>query len=272
MTRDSNLKDDLDSAIGHYMTSVAAKLLDEGLPVKSLHAYGHYDDITQPDTDDVEGGIDFGSAFQRRVFPDGEVGLHWSATSGWCLFLIPNSGGGGLYDGARWLGAGLLPSPERVAAFVSSAQLDARSAGSAERPFYRTPREDLHELLKRLEEFAPEGEFSSHNYEYRFRSLQGQAYRRRVIDALLSGEDAIVDLPIRRSELQAVLHLIDYAEAADSAMRGPEDFVVPVVADLTHRIGNGYGSVLENQRALEHAQEVQRRIEEHRRKKDLEGE
>ncbi|MFM9812778.1 DUF6292 family protein [Streptomyces scabiei] len=272
MTLDSNLKDDLEYAIGRYVTAVAVKLLDEGLPVKSIHAYGHYDDITQPDTDDVEGGIDFGSAFQQSVFPDGEVGLHWSATSGWCLFLIPKSGGGGLYDGARWLGAGLLPSPERVAAFVSSARLDAPSAGSAERPFYRTPREDLHELLKRLEAFAPEGELSDHGYEYRFRELQGQTYRRRVIDALVSGDDAIVDLPIRRNELQAVLHLLEYAEAADSTARGPEDFVAPVTADLKHRMGQGYGSAQEHRQAIEHAREVQQRMEEYRRRKDLEEE
>lgn len=239
--------------------------------MKSLHAYGHYDDMSQPDTDDVEGGIEFGSAFQRSILPDGEAGLHWSATSGWCLLLIPNSGGG-MYDGARWLGAGLLPSPERVAAFVSSAQLDARSAGSAERPFYRDPREGLHELLKRLEAFAPEGEFRGHSYKYRFRSLQGRAYRRRVLDALLSGEDTIVDLPIRRSELQAVLHLIDYAEAADATTSGPEDFVAPIAADLMHRVGQGYGSAQEHRQALGHAHEVRRRIEENRRRKELEEE
>ncbi|WP_105973621.1 DUF6292 family protein [Streptomyces geranii] len=271
MTLDSNLVDDLESAIGHYVTAVAVKLLAEGLPVKSIHAYGHYDDTTQQESDDVEGGIDFGSAFQQSVFPGGEAGLHWAGASGWCLFLIPNSGGG-LYGGARWLGAGLLPSPERVAAFVSSAQLDARSAGSAERPFYRTPRENLPELLKRLEAFAPEDELREHDYEYRFRSLQGQAYRQRVIDALVSGEDAIVDLPIRRSELQAVLHLLDYAEAADSTTRGPEDFVAPVAADLTQRIGRDYGSVQAHQQALEHAQEVQRAIEEYRSRKELEEE
>jgi len=37
MTLDS-LKDDLESAIGHYVTAVAVKLLDEGLPVASIHA------------------------------------------------------------------------------------------------------------------------------------------------------------------------------------------------------------------------------------------
>ncbi|WP_413804210.1 DUF6292 family protein [Streptomyces sp. OE57] len=271
MTPDSNLKDDLESAIGHYVTAVAEKLLADGLPVKSVHAYGHHDDMTQPDTDDVEGGIDFGSAFQRSIFPDGEAGLHWAATSGWCLFLVPNSGGG-LYDGARWLGAGLLPSPERVAAFVSSAQLDARSAGSAERPFYRTPREDLSELLKRLESVAPEGEFGGHGYEYRFQALQGQAYRQRVIRALVSGDDTIVDLPIRRNELQAVLHLLEYAEAADSTARGPDDFVAPVVADLTRRVGQGHASAHEHRQAIVHAHEVRRRIEEYRRRKDLEEE
>jgi hypothetical protein len=270
MTRDSNLKDDLESSIGHYVTAVAGKLLDDGLPVTSIHAYGQYDDITQPDTYDVEGGIVFGSAFQQRVFPDGEAGLHWSATSGWCLFLIPDSGGG-LYNGARWLGAGLLPAPERVAAFVSSAQLDAHSTGSAERPFYRTAREGLHELLKRLEAFTPEGEFHGHSYEYRFNSLQGQAYRRRVIDALLSGDDAIVDLPIRRSELQAVLHLLDYAEATSNT-RGPEDFVAPVKADLAHRLGQGYGSAQDHRKVIEYAHEAQRQIEEHRRRRALEEE
>ncbi|WP_328541072.1 hypothetical protein [Streptomyces sp. NBC_00344] len=55
MTDTENLKEDLESAIGHYVTAVAEKLLTEGLPVTSVHAYGAYDDATQKDPDDVEG-------------------------------------------------------------------------------------------------------------------------------------------------------------------------------------------------------------------------
>jgi hypothetical protein len=265
MTSDPQLEDQLASAIGHYVTFVAEQLLKEGLPVTGVHAYADHEEISHPETDDVEGGISFSRAFQFEFFPGGEVILHWTGTSGWCLCSFPPKDKGGFYDNARWLGAGLLPSPERVAAFVSTVRLDPANADSGERPFYRRPREDFPALLKRLAAFTPRDEqYRRRGHDHRFRSIQGLAYRGRVIDALVSTDDTIVDLPIRRSELRALIHLIDYAEAA-GAPYGVEDFVTPFRADLTQRIGGSHDSVRKHRQAITHAHTVRQRMEEQRR-------
>lgn len=262
------LRDELESAIGHYVVDVADWLLGEGLPVTSVHAYGAYDDICQSETDDVEGGIEFGREFQDRINPGHDAALHWTGTSGWCLFL---DGGEGFYDGARWLGADLLPPPERVAAFVSVVQLDAASAGSGERPFYRTPQGDLSELLERLAGFTPQdGPYQHYGYTDRFATLAGNAYRRRVIDSLVPADDGILQLPIRKSEVHALMHMLAYLETIGSESYGPYDFVSKFHADLRQRLGQGPGSAQIHRLAAAHALEVHELMEKHQQRKRLE--
>jgi len=259
MSQRSRFGAQLEVAIGDYMAVVAGKLLEDGLPVTGVRGYGIYDD----DLDgSEEGSINFGLAFQAGLLPGGEAGLEWTGTSGW--FFALTKGQADLHEGARWLGAGLVPSPERVAAFVSSMLLDPVNTGSSERPFYRPAEQDPEELLERLAPFALEKPYRTFGYNHFFRALQGRAYRDRVLTALSTPDDAILDLPIRRSELQALLHLIDYAEVA-GAGPGVGDLVGPFAADLTQRIGHGHDSARHHRRAVTHAHEARAAEERFRR-------
>ncbi|WP_328541073.1 hypothetical protein [Streptomyces sp. NBC_00344] len=93
-----------------------------------------------------------------------------------------------------------------------------------------------------------------------------------MMEALLPSEDQIVDLPIRRGELRALLHMLEYAGAGSPASAGVEEFVAPFVADLTHRFGQGHGSAQEHREAGTHAHQVWQRMEEYRLRKKLEEE
>jgi hypothetical protein len=230
-----------------------------------MHAFGAYDDPGQGDTDDVEGGIDFGAAFQQSILPGVEAGLQWTGTSGWCLFVLPG-GTGDLYAGARWLGAGLLPPPQRVAELMSAAQLDVGHVGSDERPFYRTPRRNLPRLLERLKVFEDE----RYGYEYRFRTALGRTYRDRIINALRSDDGPLIDLPIRRGELEAIKSLLDYAEATSTGYPGPADIAVYLTADLNERLGHGRSSAQEHGQAAVHVRAEYQRVEARRRTKQEE--
>ncbi|MFE4336729.1 hypothetical protein ACFRQM_47590 [Streptomyces sp. NPDC056831] len=48
------------------------------------------------------------------------------------------------------MGAGLLPPPERVSAFLATMMVDCTMTGSPERPFYRRQGDKIPELLERL--------------------------------------------------------------------------------------------------------------------------
>jgi hypothetical protein len=49
------------------------------------------------------------------------------------------------------MGAGLLPPPARVSAFLATMMVDYTMAGSPERPFYRRQGENVAALLERLQ-------------------------------------------------------------------------------------------------------------------------
>ncbi|MGW6247897.1 hypothetical protein [Streptomyces roseolus] len=265
----------LKNAIGHYATAVAEKLLAEGTPVSSVTAWGRYDDDEDRERhhNDVEGSINLNESFVRRFLPDAEAGLHWSGTSGWCLWILPKGGAGAsgsFYDGARWLGAGLIPEPDRVAAFLSAVQLDPYSAGSADRPFYRQPLEDLSGLCERLQVHR-RLYYSNPSYEVRFDNARCGAYYDRTARALTSGADDIVNVPVRRSELEALLHLLEFAEGSSS--KPVRLFADYLAGDIAQRRGEG-GSVNVHRRALMYAIEAKERKEqaERRQQKNDDGE
>ncbi|MFF4138128.1 hypothetical protein ACFY1B_43145 [Streptomyces mirabilis] len=254
------------------MTAVAEKLLSEGTPVSSVTAFGRYDDEEQgTHHDDVEGGIRLNESFTRRFLPDAETGLHWSATSGWCLWVIPRGPagtGGTFYDGARWLGAGLIPEPDRVASFLSSLQLDPHAAGSSDRPFYRQPLHDLPGLCERLRVYR-RVEYGNPSYELRFDNARCGAYYDRTVQALTSGDEDIVNVPVRRSELEALLHLLEFAEG--SSHKPVRLFADYLAGDIAQRRGEP-GSVNEHRRALAYAIEAKERKERaERRQQDDDG-
>ncbi|MET8771176.1 hypothetical protein [Streptomyces sp. NPDC004658] len=268
------LADALENAIGHYMTAVAEKLLAEGTPVSSVSAWGRYDDDEDREKhhNDVEGNVNLNESFVRRILPDAEAGLHWSGTSGWCLWVMPKGRvgtGDSFYDGARWLGAGLIPEPDRVAAFLSSWQLDPHAAGSSDRPFYRQPLQDLPGLCERLRVYR-RVDYGNPSYELRFDNARCGAYYDRTVQALTSRDDDIVNVPLRRSELKALLHLLEFADG--SSHKPVRLFAHYLAGDIAQRRGEP-GSVNEHHRALAYAIEAKERKEqaERRQQKDDDG-
>lgn len=240
-----DLKNKLETGVGHYMAAVAERLLADGLPVSSLYAYAAYTEDEINDVD-VEGSIHFNRAFPLSLDESAESFLHWLGTSGWCCRTIRDAASTTPpVEQTRWLRAGLLPSPERVAAFVSELRVDPDTAGSDERPFYRAECDRLQELTADFGKYAPGPSHSplAHvSYESRFVEAQGTAYRERVTKALRSGDDRILFLPIRNSELHALQHLLAYTEAV-GPLTGPDDLAHSLAQDLASRTPGDYQSV-----------------------------
>lgn len=238
------LQNDLENGVGHYMAGVAERLLIDGLPVTSIYAHAVCDERSLTD-DDAEGRIHFKQSWPSFK-ENTESFLHWAGTSGWCYRTVRKTAGADpSTESARWLNAGLLPDADRVAAFVSAVQVCPGAAGSAERPFYRTALDQLYDLVTRLRQYAPGPEHSplAHSsYEARFTEVHGAAYRNRVIRALVSGDDRVLFLPIRNSELRALQHLLAYAEAI-APLAGPYDLAQSLAEDLCRRTPGDHRSV-----------------------------
>lgn len=206
----------------------------------------------------MEGSIQLNESFTRRFLPDAETGLHWSATSGWCLWIIPRGPAGtsgSFYDGARWLGAGLIPEPDRVASFLSSLQLDPHAAGSSDRPFYRQPLQDLPGLCEQLRVYR-RVEYCNRSYELCFDNARCEAYYDRTVESLTYGDDDIVNVSMRRSELEALLHLLEFAEG--SSHNPVRLFADYLAGDIAQRRDEP-GSVNEHRQALVYAIEAKER-------------
>lgn len=255
--RAARLRSDLEAAIGGYMVVVAGVLLDEEVPVTSVSAYGDFDDLTQDAFEgDVEGSVEFAHAFRRRALGDGgEAGLLWCGVSGWCFFHIPEGSGRSLLDSARWMGGGLTPEPRRVAAFLSEVRLDARNAGSGERPFYRAPHSEPDVLLTRLRVFDTAGQCADPwTGDSRFACLRSSAHQRRAVEALTASGQEIVDVALHTGELKALTGLLEYVEGST-----PHDelreLARHLARDLTLRARDGVESVDEHRNAFGYADE-----------------
>jgi len=195
---------------GHYLATVAGTLLAQRLPVNDI-------DVLPPervngDYRKAVGLISFTRDFAHEVAGhECNLTLDWWEDSGWCLTRVD------LDDTAeeRWLGAGLVPAPDRVAAFVAGAQLDLATAGSGERPYYRQAPGDLGPLLERLGGYAD----AQHNQGFgadwsgRFVQMRTSVYEVRAIGVLTGGQDdPVIDVPMHASELAAVLDLLEYLQ------------------------------------------------------------
>ncbi|MFD5725059.1 hypothetical protein ACFWMT_03040 [Streptomyces sp. NPDC058368] len=251
------VRDDLESAIGHYMAVVASRLLDEGLPVAAISAYGAYDDESQDDFGaDVEGSVEFTGGFCRASFGGGrDAGLLWCGVSGWCFFRIPEGSGQSLHESARWMGGGLTPEPGRVAAFFSEARLDPDFAGSEDRPFYRTSHTEPEELLERLAVFDTyEGAERFRDHERRFARRRADAYGKRVVSALAAPEQEVVEMVFRSGELHALRTLLEYAEGA-APQGDARELARRLASDLSLRARHGWKDVDEHCAAFVYANE-----------------
>ncbi|WP_406290401.1 hypothetical protein [Streptomyces sp. NBC_00209] len=251
------VRDDLESAIGHYMTAVGSQLLDEGLPVAGISAYGAYDDDGQDDFGaDVEGSVEFTCGFRRTEFGEGrDAGLLWCGVSGWCFFCIPEGSGQGLHESARWMGGGLTPDPGRVAAFFSDARLAPDFAGSGDRPFYRTSHTEPDALLERLAVFdADDGAAQPWDFAHRFASRRADAYGKRALSALTASEQDVVEVAVRRGELRALRTLLEYVEG--SVPKGEaQELARRLASDLSLRARRGGRGVDEHCEAFVYASE-----------------
>ncbi|MFF4248537.1 hypothetical protein ACFYY2_29290 [Streptomyces sp. NPDC001822] len=250
------LREELDDAIGHYMVAVSAVLLDEGLPVAGVSAFGSYDDPSQADFDgDVEGSVEFTQAFQRRLSAEeGGAGLLWCGVSGWCFFRTPHGSGRGLMHSARWMGAGLLPAPARVAAFLSEVRMDPSAAGSAERPFYRAPRAEPRALLARLREVGGGTAAEEGYFDQRFASVRTEACQERVLAALTEPEQDLVEVVLHTGEIESLVRFLEFAEGAAPRPEARE-LARRLGSDLALRARDGRESHQEHRTAFAYAVE-----------------
>lgn len=247
----------------HYVIAVAEQLLAEAVPVSNVHGLGPSDD---PDDTilDPEGGVTFTDRFDDQLGGH-DCGLHWNGASGWCFYNYPGSAGD-LLTGARWMGHGLLPEPHRVAAFLDTVRLNPAEAGSTERPYYRQEGHDFPALLERLAAYTPAPNSINSRPGPRFTTIRDLAYRGRVLaDLTPVGPDPVIDLPVRASELAALLHLLEYAEA-DSSPVGPGTFAGHLAQDLHARGDGAYESAQRNRTALTFAADLRDRMEQARRR------
>ncbi|MFI7285982.1 hypothetical protein ACIBRY_04880 [Streptomyces anulatus] len=253
----TQMRSDLEAAIGGYMVAVAGVLLDEDVPVASISAYGDFEDPSQDAFEgDVEGSVEFTHAFRRRLLDDGgEAGLLWCGVSGWCFFHIPEGSGRSLLESARWLGGGLTPEPRRVAAFLSEVRLDTRNAGSGERPFYRASHSEPGALLGRLAAYDTADECAEPwSGDSRFTCLRSSACQRRSVEDLTAADQEIVDVAFHTGELKALTGLLEYVEG-DTPHHELRELARRLAHDLTSRARDGVQSIDEHREAFAYAHE-----------------
>ncbi|MEV6537062.1 DUF6292 family protein [Streptomyces sp. NPDC051639] len=236
---------ELSRRAGHYAAAVAERLLEADLPVTGIQSCGPWRD-TDGKYLDVEAAISFTQAFQNQ-HGGGDCGLHWAATSGWCLYTADKEDR--YLSGVRWPGSGLLPEPRPVTAFVDAFRLDPAGAGTSEQPSYRQEGQDFPTLLDSLAPYLPAQPYLFEEPQIRFAELHRRAYEKRVHRALVSGaSDSLTHLYLRQGELTALLHLLEYAESTH-----PTALNTLLAADLSARAGQPPEAAETHKRALQEA-------------------
>jgi hypothetical protein len=226
------------SRIGHYAQAVARELLDLGVPVFDVSVYTELEGAGSPHAFEVV--IDFEESFQHRVAPGRSCCLVWNSACGWALSEEDTAAPGGARDWDHWLGAGVLPPPQRVAVFVQAAQLGLEEVGSLERPVYRGDEtsEDLKDLTQRLRPYAGDEETSWQDLFHRhlFETWQGRAF-----DALLTtGPDPVQHIALRASEATALLSYLALARVQLAPEAAPA--LRALAEDLQARLNNPGGA------------------------------
>ncbi|MFJ9078203.1 hypothetical protein ACIRO3_23645 [Streptomyces sp. NPDC102278] len=227
---------------GHYAAAVAEQLLEAGLPVTGIHSCGPWRDREGQDLD-VEAGISFTQAFQDQ-YGAGDCGLHWAGRSGWCLFTA--DGQDRYLPGARPPGVALLPEPRLVGAFVDAFRLNPAAAGSSEQPHHRPC---FPTLMDDLARYLPAHPRVFEEPQLRFADLHRHAYDNRVRQALASSaSDPLTHLHLRKGELTALLHLLEYTESSN-----PSTLNRLLATDLHARAGRTRDAAEEHKSALQNA-------------------
>ncbi|MEU3407556.1 DUF6292 family protein [Streptomyces sp. NPDC006670] len=244
------------------MHAVAVVLLKEGVPVTSIRASSLL--LEREAGTDIDGEIRFARTLEDRLAHKAEdITLHWSGTSGWCLLVLLDDDHDH-YHHARWLGAGLVPPPERVAAFMSAIQLSPEEAGSHERPFYRPFGEGVEELHQRLAAFLPPDDHwrSRQTFQESFLHDRSQIYAQRVSAALTMQDDTEVELRVSLGEMEALRHILEYAQGNTSLLTS---FTSHLAEDLLTRRDPKAAPV---RRATEIALSIQQQLRDRRARGD----
>lgn len=247
-------------AAGHYLAAVAEHLLAEGVSVSEI-------DVQAPTTEkdekgwavtftEVSGTVGLTGDLCEAVsgHRDAWAYLEWSGLCGWALEREGRE--------SLWLGAGLVPAPGRVATFLLAVQVHPDEAGSLDRPAYRDGTEDCDLLADKLRQYLPDpGEQlpGKRNYELKFKIAHRRAYEARIAHELLDqGLDPVIELPVRRSELRALAHALEYGESLGAAGFG--GLMGALRRDLAGRVPGQPDSADRSRTALQEAKDDQARI------------
>ncbi len=202
----------LEAALGHYLMSAAQKIMGDGIPLASHLTYVTSD---EEDGNEGEGTLTFPPDYPIRYYDPHAIGLSvsWSSVSGWFMAGELQGPESGYMFEERWMGAGVVPAPERVAGFVAAALVDFSGTGTEERPYYRNFGQDIENLLDRLQSYQPDGqEFAPSSFEEIFALLRRKAtYHLALQDAQSEGQIRL--LPVKEGELNALCRLLDWIDA-----------------------------------------------------------
>jgi Family of unknown function (DUF6292) len=202
---------------GHYATAVAKHLIAEGVVPTGI-------DVDTPHM--VRDLLSEGEAWvfpprelAERLSPIADATLAWDEISGWSARVYLDD----TNCAKRWLGHGLVPAPERVAVFLTAIQVDFDSAGSEERPHYRTAGSPYDDVFDRLAPYAPPEE-SPRPWQNAYTNARNEHYEVRFLTQLTAEPPgAHVNVPLLSGELAALHTLLEWAEtpARDRQRRCP---------------------------------------------------
>ncbi|MCP2314278.1 hypothetical protein [Kitasatospora paracochleata] len=223
--------------LGGYGTRVAALLMDDGIPVT------HVEVDTGALADDEDGGtvwVGFPpvSTARRAGIEGGTyLSLCWNHLSGWSA-----RGETDRDTLDRWLGAGLEPPPERVAAFAAAALLDFHHTGSTERPYYRGMEHNRQALLDRLTDAYRE-KAAVPSFRRTFAIQRSKSTRRHVLAQL--GDRRPGSVVLGRDEFEALCRVLEWSHQGDWQEYEMAELTEALLADLRSRYrltGGGDGS------------------------------
>jgi hypothetical protein len=217
----------LGDLIGHYMAAVAARLLADGHHVVACDAHPPHTDDELPH---ARGRIGFAYTFQQSMHPGPyESELTWDIESGWSCSVWDTATSEPVLPLGRWAGAGLVPAPERVAAFVAALLLDATAAGSPERPAYPDSPRAAHARLR-----AHLPRHTRQSWTQRVDTARRHANRRHALEYLAgahAGEPPLY-IPVLRAELRTLSRWLEDVETTSDL---PGELVRLLGRDLVDR-------------------------------------
>ncbi|WP_415644569.1 DUF6292 family protein [Stackebrandtia soli] len=192
----------ISAAAGGYLIATVTSLLEDGVPVRGL-------DIMDDDWGLGDQGLP--EVLAHLAIPENyvrslggprcvDVALYWSSLFGWQLYV--ETADREIEDRDSYMGAGLVPAPQRVSSFVTAALAFPEDVGSEEEPAYDSRGTGLDRLLTSLSGYHPE-RVDAVSPEDRARSLYETHLHSHVL-ADLNGADDTRLIAVRASEIDAL--------------------------------------------------------------------